>query len=215
MNGLLFAGIVAAVGAAIYFAWKKEQQRTEQMRAAAQAMGFSFAERDDAVLALPFPIFGQGGGRRAKNVMGGATGGRPVTIVDHQYTVRTGKNSQTFRQTVAVFERYGELPDFDLSPENVFHKIGQAFGYQDIDFDSSEAFSKSYLLRGPDEAAIRSVFGQDLLLFLAGEKGWTVQSRGGSLAIFRHSRRCDAAQAPAFLADCLRIASKLSVTAPS
>jgi len=41
-----------------------------------------------------------------------------------------------------------KLPFFELKPENTFHKIGQVFGYQDIDFEAFPNFSKGYLLRG-------------------------------------------------------------------
>lgn len=210
MTALLVAGVAALAGIVIYAAWRMDKKRTEAMRQAALALGFTFAERDDAVLAHGFPAFDRGHSRRAKNVMTGQTGGRPVTLLDHQYTIRSGKNSTTHRQTVAVFENLGGLPDFSLEPENVFHKIATALGYQDIDFDEHPEFSRHYLLRGADEAAIRAVFNADLLAFLSQEHGWTVQSVGGAVAVLRASKRCDPGQAPAFLADCLRIASKLS-----
>ena len=209
MTALLVAGVVAAVGLAIYAAWQMDKKRTEGMRQAALAMGFTFAERDDAVLGHAFPAFDRGHSRRAKNVMMGQTGGRPVTLFDHQYTIRSGKNSHTHRQTVAVFERAGPLPDFSLGPEHFFHKIATSLGYQDIDFAENPEFSKHYLLRGADETAIREVFNADVLAFLSHERGWSVQCAGGAVAVLRADKRCDPGQAPAFLADCLRIASKL------
>jgi hypothetical protein len=210
MTALLVAGVVAVVGIAIYAAWQMEQKRTAAMRQAAQAMGFTFTDRDDAVLARPFPAFDRGSGRQARNVMTGRSGGRPAALFDHQYTIRSGKNNTTHRQTVVVFDGFAGLPDFSLGPEHFFHKIATALGYQDIDFDEHPEFSQHYLLRGADEAAIRAVFNTDVLAFLSQERGWTVQSVGGAVAVLRANRRCDPGQAPAFLADSLRIASKLS-----
>lgn len=207
---LIVMGAAALVGGIIFLAVQAEKKRTEAMQQAALAMGFTFAERDDEVLAHGFPAFDRGHSRKAKNVMKGQAGGRPVTLTDYQYTISSGKNSHTHRQTVAVFESVTGLPEFDLSPENVLHMLATAFGYQDIDFDNHPEFSKSYLLRGTDEAAVRAVFNDDLLAFLSQERGWTAQSKGGALAIFRASRRCKPGETPAFLADCLRIASKLS-----
>ncbi len=210
MTALLVAGVVAAVGLAIYTAWQMDKKRTDGLRQAALAMGFTFAERDDAVLAHAFPAFDRGHSRKAKNVMTGQAGGRPVTPFDHQYTISSGKNSHTHRQTVALFEGTGSLPAFSLGPENFFHKIATSLGYQDIDFDEHPEFSQHYLLRGADEAAIRTVFNADILAFLSQERGWTVQAAGGAMLVMRAAKRCDPGQAPAFLADCLRIATKLA-----
>jgi hypothetical protein len=204
---LIVLGSVALVGGIIYLVWRAEQQRTEAMRLAAQAMGFTFTERDDGVLALGFPLFDRGHSRKAKNVMAGEVGGRAVTLLDFQYTVSSGKNSTTHRQTVAVFAAAGALPDFDLAPENILHRFAGMFGYQDIDFAHAPEFSQRYLLRGPDEDAVRRVFNTDVLAFFTGEPGWSAQCRGGALAIFRSSKRCKPGETPAFLADCLRIAS--------
>ena len=82
------------------------------------------------------------------------------------------------------------LADFVLAPENVFHRIGGLFGYQDIDFEESPEFSSRYLLRGADETAIRGAFGSDRLAFFGGEAGWTVESRGGHIGVYRSGKRC-------------------------
>lgn len=207
MGALLVVGIIGIVGGAIYLGWRHEKKRTEAMGLAAQALGFQFAERDDGAIAFGFPLCERGHSRKTKNVMTGTSGGRAVVLCDYQYTISSGKNSSTHVQTVAVFTDAAGLPEFDLAPENVLHRFAGLFGYQDIDFDQAEEFSKAYLLRGPDEAAVRKVFGTEVLTFLSGEKGWSVQSRGGALAVFKSHRRCKPGEAPAFLADCLRIAS--------
>ncbi|MEC9473853.1 MAG: hypothetical protein VX584_04130, partial [Actinomycetota bacterium] len=64
-----------------------------------------------------------------------------------------------------------QLPTFVIRPENLFHKIGSTFGYQDIDFDAHPTFSKRYLLRGPDEEAIRNTFTDEFLSSYERHKG--------------------------------------------
>jgi hypothetical protein len=54
------------------------------------------------------------------------------------------------------------LPEFELRSENMFHKIGKAFGCQDINFESHPEFSKRYLLRGADEEAVRTFFTPEM-----------------------------------------------------
>ena len=80
------------------------------------------------------------------------------------------------------------------------------FGYQDIDFDTSEAFSRQYLLRGRDEDAIRRAFNSSLLSQLSSETGWCVQASAGQLLVFRSGKVAEASQVPSFAADTLRIA---------
>jgi len=62
-------------------------------------------------------------------------------------------------------------------------------GYQDIDFEISPGFSKKYLLRGPDDAAIRSVFTSRALIFFESEPGLCVEADGRKLIVYRHSVR--------------------------
>ncbi len=90
-----------------------------------------------------------------------------------------------------------EVPDLVLAPENILHKIGKVFGYQDIDFDSSPDFSSHYLLRGPDEMAIRSAFGADARR-TSGRSGMARGGRGGSVGIYRSDKRCKPEDLAAF-----------------
>lgn len=206
---LVLGGFTALIVWIAVVGRRQERQRRVGMQAAATAMGFRYEEQSELWRELELPLFRQGHSQKASSVMTGETAGHPVTVMDYQYTIGHGKNRHTNVQTVTLFHTLGRgLPAFDLAPEHIFHKIGQVFGYQDIDFDSSEEFSKQYLLRGEDESAIRAAFGPTVLAFLTGEPGWSVQVRGEKLAAYRRGR-CEPAQIPAFLADCLRIASNI------
>jgi hypothetical protein len=205
---LVVVGVAALVGGLIYFAWMQEKKRTEAMRLAAQAMGFAFEEQGDLDRLRGYgdlPIFDRGHSKRARNVMTGRTADRDVLLFDYRYTVGSGKNSHTYSQTVALYPNGAAgLPDFALAPENVFHKIGQVFGYQDIDFEQSPEFSAHYLLRGDDEMAIRTAFSTDAIAFFAQHHSWHVEVRGGHIAVYRAGRTCKPDEAPAYLADTLR-----------
>jgi hypothetical protein len=198
--------VVLAIAVAIA-AKRWEQKRAEAMAQVAAAMGFRM---DDgaAIASHALPLFDRGHSKSARNGMTGTTADHPVTIIDYRYVIGHGKHRQIHDQTVVIFTELGRgMPDFELAPENFFHKVGQAFGYQDIDFDGSDEFSKQYLLRGPEETSIRSCFSPTVLAFLAGEPGWSAQARGGQLAVFRARSRCKPEEIPSLLADSLRIAS--------
>lgn len=191
---IAIAAVLALIGGIFVVSKRLEQQRTEALAAASQAMGFTFEPAGDldALKALgDLPLYGHGHSKRVRNVMSGQAGEHDLKLFDYRYTTGGGKNSHTFAQTVALFPQGGQgLPAFLLAPENILHKIGQVFGYQDIDFDSSPEFSSHYLLRGPDEMAIRSAFGADALAYFGQERGWHVESAGGSVCVYRSDKKC-------------------------
>jgi len=219
MGPVVVVGIVAAViglvAAGSFAAVRAEKRRVEEVRTVAGAMGFTFQElapADALISSLgSLPLFDRGHSRRSLYALDGEIAGTPVVLMDYRYVTGSGKNHQIHTQTVAVFTRLGRgLPELELCPEHILHRIGQVFGYQDIDFDTNEEFSRQYLLRGPDESAIRAAFGPEVLAFLAGQPGWSVQAREGRLAVFREGKRAKPPTLPAFLADALRVAGTLS-----
>ena len=117
---------------------------------------------------------------------------------EHDHSGQSGRKGSHFfpesgrlpAQTVIWFRSPQlSLPSFVMRPEHVVHKIGSAFGYQDIDFDSNRTaadFSKKYLLRGADEHAIRSLFKDNVLDFFATHPGKPVlEGRGDRLILYR------------------------------
>lgn len=207
---LIVFGALALIGGAIYAVHRAEQQRREALARIAGTLGFHFTPGDAVQPGGGFPLYERGHGRRASNLMTGETAGQPVELFDYRFVTGSGKNQTTHNQTVVVFPQGARgLPDFELSPENILHKIGQVFGYQDFDFEDDPEFSKSYLLRGRDEPAIRNTFTGSVRAFLAQHRGWTVQTRAGAALLCRERRRVKPEDLPGFLADALSILSGL------
>jgi len=200
---VIILAAVGLVGTLLALNAKQERERTEQLGQLALTMGFTFEPALDLEVLKGFgdlPVYGHGHSKKVSNVMTGQAGERDVKLFDYRYTTGSGKNSHTWNQSVALFPRAGEgLPDLLLAPENIFHKIGAVFGYQDIDFDTSPDFSSHYLLRGPDETAIRSVFSADALTFFAAQRGWHVEIAAGNLGIYRADKRCKPEEVRSFL----------------
>jgi hypothetical protein len=196
------AAILALIGGIVVVNSQMEKQRIEALAAAAQAMGFAFEPVGDLEVVKGFgdlPLYNRGHSKRVSNVMSGKAGERDLKLFDYRYTTGGGKNSHTWHQTVAVLPQGAQgVPDFLLAPENILHKIGQMFGYQDIDFDSSPDFSSHYLLRGPDEMAIRSAFGAAALAYFGQERGWHVDVAGGNIGVYRSGKRCKPEELAAF-----------------
>lgn len=206
---VIVGGVFALIGGIAWLGWMQEKKRKEAMQAAALALGFTYAETGETQ-SWGLPLFERGRSRVARYVLTGETAGNTVTLMDYQYTIGSGKNSQTHRQTVALFPEAGRgLPAFELGPENFLHRIGQVFGYQDIDFDEDPEFSKAFLLRGEDEAAIRKVFTASVRAACGNFTEWTMQCREGRVAVFQPGRRTDPSEIPSFLANALRIVTAI------
>lgn len=77
------------------------------------------------------------------------------------------------------------IPDFALEPESLHTKLSEVVGGKDIDFESHEAFSKKYYLRGYHEEAVRSFFDEKLLTFLEQEPEIHVECHRNRLLFFQ------------------------------
>ena len=172
---------------------RAEKKRREAFKNQAMRLGFTYAQKADMTevqAAQAFPLFQRGHTKRISNFMQRQSDGLQIAVYDYRYTVGGGKNSHTHRQTIYQFQSSRlKLPDFELKPEHLFHKIGQKFGYQDIDFESFPDFSKQYLLRGKDETMIRKLFNQEVIVRFESELKWNVEAGGESILFFHDSKR--------------------------
>ena len=81
-----------------------------------------------------------------------------------------------------------------MRPENIFDKVGSALGFQDIDFDSHPNFSRTFVLKSSNEAAIRSYFRPALLEFFETKQGVSVEAESGMMFFFRPGLRVKPAE---------------------
>ena len=155
-----------------------ERHRTAALQEVASKFDLGFEKSTELprqIDRLDFHLFSQGS-NTIKNVMSGVQYGIQVKVFGYSYSTGSGQNRRTTRQSVVLFESEElDLPRFDMRPEHLLHKVGGAFGYQDIDFPGNKRFSKEYLLRGRDEAAIRSVFTDEALAYFAANPNLSVE----------------------------------------
>lgn len=199
--GALFILSLGGIALAFFVRRKQAQERhrAEAMAAAAQLMGFSFtAVVNNLQLAsyVTLPLFQRGHSHAARNLLTGAINDQEVLIFDYEF--REGTDSGvTYSQTVALLPNHqATLPVFRLVPETSDHKIAQWFGYQDIDFEDYPEFSQIYLLRGPDEAAIRQAFGRPVLELFERNRIWSIESQDGHLLVYRDRKLRDPNRCP-------------------
>jgi hypothetical protein len=215
MSPLILVPAVILIGISLaiaigFVSLRLEKKRTDAMEQAAREMGLSFYPKDDGSTLsslLQFHLFSQGHAKKITSVMHGEVSDMEVRIFDYTYTTGSGKNAHTSRQTVICFRSPKlDLPSFSLRPENLFHKIGSLFGYQDIDFDTHPVFSKHYLLRGSDEEAIRDAFDEDVLAFYEEQDGFCTEGSGPTLIFYRAAQRAKPENIRAFMEKGFKVA---------
>jgi len=202
---LIVGVLLLAMGVVGFLAYRAEQKRSEGLRRVAEEMGFEYAANGTADgLRAHYPgfhLFTQGRKPDVRNLLRGKAGGLEVAIFDYSYVTGSGKSRRTWRQTVLAFEINDvDLPGFSLRPEMWFHKIGQWFGYKDIDFESHPKFSRMYLLRsGEKEDDVRALFNDHVLEYYESHPNVCTEGCGGRLVYYRAQERVKPADVRLFL----------------
>jgi len=223
MEDQLFVLVLILAGAAVMviviaFAYLSERRRTEALAEIAGGLGFTFSPKDNEAFLSRFSglyLFSHGRSKKIQNLMRGTFSGVDVAIFDYKYVTGSGKNSHTWRQSVICFEVQDcTFPTFSLRPEKVWHKLGSAFGAQDIDFEDYPTFSSHYLLRGDDEGAIRRLFTPQVLEFYATVKGACAEGSSHRLLFYRQSHKVKPELIQAFLEEGAGVLSLFCPSAP-
>jgi hypothetical protein len=192
--GTLWPYILIFIIGSFIFSYVYEKKRTEALELIAKSIGFSFSKSGRETtksIHQNFELFSKGHSRKLKNEIWGKDNNNHVSIFGYSYSQRHGDNTTTYNQTVlSIKDIKLNLPSFELEPENTFHKIGQVFGYQDIDFDSFPVFSKKYLLRGNDEARIRELFTPTVIEYFERNQNIHIEAQGNTLIFYKPSKRC-------------------------
>ncbi|MGY2779777.1 hypothetical protein ACVW0B_001685 [Thermostichus sp. MS-CIW-23] len=214
MGLLIFILFLALAAGILALALYHEKKRREALERVAAQLGMRFSaqlpeEIRSRLLQAGFGLFERGHGRRFYNSMSKRLiDGTEITVFDYQYTSGSGKSSSTYRQS--VFYAYHEdlhLPRFRLHPENaLFHGIAKAFGMQDINFESHPKFSRSYLLRGENEAQVRLRFHPGVLGFWEQHPNYCAEGAGAHLILWQNDRQVS----PEEIAKWMRLGEELT-----
>jgi len=210
---LIGTTIVLLFVAVVLVTRRRERERTEAVRRIAETAGLAFQEKAgvaDVQSLGDVQLFGRGHSKRVTNLMTGRLEDQQVAVFDYRYTTGGGKHQQTHTQTVVLLpSARPSLPDLQMAPENPLHKIAEIFGYQDIDIESSPEFSRRYIVKGPDEAAIRAALYPGATSYFGEHGGWTVEVQSGTVCIYRANSRPKPEDVRPFIADACAAARSL------
>jgi hypothetical protein len=148
--------LAVVVGGAV-LTWVHDRRRREALLLWTVDRHWTYERRDPRLVDfLAGAPFGRGHGRHAGNVVRGTWDGREALAFDYRYRVTSGsgknRRTRTYRHGVVAVLLPTALPRVHVGPENVFHKLAQAFGADDIEVESHE-FNRRYRVEARDRRA--------------------------------------------------------------
>ncbi|MBN2360621.1 MAG: hypothetical protein JXR83_14290 [Deltaproteobacteria bacterium] len=201
MEGALFPAIAigSAIGLvviAVAVSSRQAKKRRAAWQAAAQQSGLAFLPEAQGVRDRlgGFKVCNLGRSRRAQNALVGTVSGHEIALFDYRYTTGSGNNRHTHHLSLcAVRHPELRLPSFFLRRQlRLWDALGKMFGGQDINFEEDAAFSRSFVLQGKDERAVRRVFGVHARAHLLRYQESALQLEGdGDTLLVNFGRRLD------------------------
>ena len=162
-----------------------DRRRVNALKSLADELRWEFAPDGNEKLhqgLSRFHLSSRGATSVLTNLMYGRCDGTDVALFEYEWT----QGKQRVRQTVVWMQRRGtRMTEFALRPENVWRQLGGWPAHDDINFESHPEFSRSYLLRGDDESAIRELFTSDVLDFYERHPGLVTEGSGNKLLYYR------------------------------
>jgi hypothetical protein len=180
--------LIVIVISAIY-GMIQARKRLEGLFELAQRLGLNFSAVEDYGLADRYGFLNQlaqGENRYARNVLSGTYQQNQVLAFDYHYeTYSQGKNGrQTHHHWFSFFilTLPAVFPDLTIRRENFLTKVAEAFGYQDIKFESAE-FSRAFCVRSPDKKFAYDVCNAQMMEYLLANRDLSIEIENQVLAL--------------------------------
>jgi len=189
---LLVALLVLVIVIVGYIANKK---RMEAFKALAGKLGLSFNESKNYDFATKYGFLNklaQGSNRYMFNTLCGKYRDQQVLASDYHYETYSN-DSKGHRQThhhyfsLLTLQLPVVFPEITITKEGILSKLAQAFGYDDIDFESAE-FSRSFCVRSPDKKFAYDICNAKMIDYLLENKDLSIEIEHNVLAILFDSQ---------------------------
>ena len=190
MDGLIIFLAIGIAGAVIVFSILFTMERRKKMAAYAESQGWHFTPDKDKGMSDRYPSFKclrRGHSRWAYNIMRGDRDGRDVTAFDYHYVTGHGKNRQVHNFSALVLQSPLTLKPLYIRPENVFDKVSDFFGKDDIDFESAE-FSRKFFVKAPEKRWAYHVIHQQMMEYLLEAPSFHIQFDSRDVMVWRNRR---------------------------
>lgn len=180
--------LIVVVGIGIAF-WASARRRKE-LAAWAHANGFTFSPAKDHSFDELYRSFGclrRGHSRYAYNITEGERAGRRITAFDYHYATGSGKNRHDYRFSAILMTSAIRLHPLRIRPEGFFDKVGEFFGFDDIDFESAD-FSNAFHVRSDDKRWAYDVLHQGSMEFLLSMPRFSIEFDRDRVIVWRNRR---------------------------
>lgn len=185
----VFLLLGALVIAAVICGRIAERQRRDALAALAARLGLRFDEEHDHATAERLNFLrklDEGSNRYLYNRLSGDYQGHEVMASDYHYETyshsKNGRRTHHHRLTVLTLRLPRSFPELLITPEGIFSKIAQAFGYDDIDFESAE-FSRIFCVRCADKKLAYDVCHPGMMEYLLARRDLAIEFEGHMLAL--------------------------------
>jgi hypothetical protein len=179
--------IILAIGVVGFFAWQEEKKRREALLTWAHQRGWRLVSAKSKGIHQDYPglkVFQKGHSRYAKNIIKGEVHGRPVTMMDYRYVVGHGKNRSTHNRGLVILQTdFPTVPMF-IRRESALDRVGEFFGADDIDFESSE-FSRKFYVKSNDRKWAYDVIHTRTMEYLMRAPSFTIEFGLGEIAVYK------------------------------
>lgn len=182
----VIAAVITLIVVAAVASHRAAKARREALAAWAAGRGWTFSpdrDRNHDDHFRQFARFRQGGGRYAYNSIFGS---QPLhdrecrlKIGDFHYETKSTNNKG---RTTTHHHHFSYLlmelpcpgvPELSIRPEGMFDKVGAFFGFDDIDFESSE-FSNKFHVKSDDKRFAYDIVHPQMMEFLLATRGPTL-----------------------------------------
>jgi hypothetical protein len=179
---LMVAGVIFSIIAA--------RKRREALFELATRLGLDFSPAHDSQMPDGYSFLNklaQGSNRYAYNVLSGTYHGHRVLVFDYHYETHS-TDSKGHRQTHHHYFSFFILllpkvfPELKIYREGFGSKIAQAFGFEDIDFESAK-FSREFCVRSRDKRFAYDVCNAQMIEYLLANRDLNIEIEANALAL--------------------------------
>ena len=110
------------------------------------------------------------------------------SVFDVEFTEGEFIAKEVVKTTVMHIQMTSKIPVFTLDREGLLRFLYGLAGFKDITVEDHPDFNKRFYLSGPNAEGIRSLFTDDLVLFLESNPYYHVESNGSSILILKKER---------------------------
>jgi len=185
MQPLIIVGFVALFIVIGVLGYLSSLKRRQAMMALAARLGLNFYYQKDRSIPRRYRFLDKlraGRDRYAFNILTGNYQENDVTIFDFHYKTGSGKDTHHHYLSFFLLNLPQLFPELVIVKEGIFSKIGQALGYDDIDFESHE-FSRKFCVRSKDKKFAYDVCNARMIEYLLSNTDLSIEIEDNILAI--------------------------------